>query len=125
MIKQLAILILLSAVLFVNVNCHNQKKDNVYKGQLEIAGICMNYTIKLIEGEISPALIDTTWTDESTGKKYTNVFALKNPCQFPSKIKPGQPFNFVIDTTVQQPCNVCEAFYPTPAKALSIIIVED
>jgi hypothetical protein len=123
--KQALLLCLLSTLLLSNSECSNKKSTEVkYKGRLEVAGICMNYTIGLLEGNINTNLIEADWTDDSNGKKYTKVFALGNPCRFPKNIKQGDEFYFTIDTTVQQPCNVCEAFYPTPAKALSISVVE-
>ena len=52
----------------------NKSGDNTYKGRLEIKGICMNYTIKVLEGNIDTSLVASSWTDEMTGKSYTNVF---------------------------------------------------
>jgi hypothetical protein len=95
----------------------------VYKGRLEVAGICMNYTISVLEGNIDTLVVDK-WTDEGTNKTYSKAFRLGNPCAFPSKIKAGNEFNFVIDTTEQKPCTVCMAYYPTPSKAISIKVVE-
>jgi len=43
-----------------------KKKTATYKGRLEIKGNCMNYTIKLLAGNINTSLIDSTWTDETT-----------------------------------------------------------
>ncbi|MEN9549438.1 MAG: hypothetical protein RIR12_2029 [Bacteroidota bacterium] len=125
MTKRLATLFATGVFLLANLHCASNKKDKVYKGRLAIAGLCMNYTIQLVEGEMNPALIDTAWTDESSGKKYNRVFALKNPCQFPSSIQEGQVFSFVLDTTAQPPCARCRAFYPTPTKSVAITIVKD
>ena len=104
----------------------SKKTDNKarYKGRFEIAGICMNYTIQLLEGTIDSSAIATNWTDEVTGKSYTNVFGLKNPCVIPSTIKQGDEFYFYIDTTKKKDCIACLAYYPTPPKKLSIIIVQ-
>ena len=32
--------------------CKNKNEGSVYKGKLEVKGMCMNYTIKLLEGKI-------------------------------------------------------------------------
>ncbi len=93
-----------------------------YKGRLEIKGICSNYTIKLLEGKMDTARIVAAWKDETTGKAYTNVFALGSPCTFPSTIQEGEEFHFAIDTATVQNCAVCMAWYPHPQRAIKIKI---
>ena len=102
----------------------NEKKSagSVYKAKLEIKALCMNYTIRLLEGNLDTSKITGTWTDETTGKSYTNVFGLANPCDFPSSINQGDEFFFSIDTAKVQNCAVCMAYYPTPPKKLTIKI---
>ena len=95
-----------------------------YKGRLEVAGICKNYTISVTDGNIDKKLVVEEWTDEATGKKYSNAFKLGNPCEFPEQLKAGSEFYFVIDTSQQKECMVCMAYYPTPPKSLSIKVVE-
>lgn len=105
--------------------CGKKKATNgVYKARLEIKAICRNYTIKLLEGNIDTSLISTNWTDESTNKSYTNVFGLSNPCNLPDSIQQGDEFYFSIDTTKQEECIVCMAYYPTPPKKIMIKVVE-
>src|SRR5882724_8519391 len=87
--------------------CHKTKMNTAtYKGRLEIKGICMNYTIKLIAGNMDTSRISSNWTDENTGKKYKNVFALASHCSFPSTIQQGDEFLFTIDTSKIINCNV-------------------
>ncbi len=106
-------------------DCGKKPEGQVkYKGRLEIAGICMNYTIKLLKGEIDSSKIATSWTDESTGKSYTDVFGLGNPCNFPATIKQADEFYFYIDSLAKKDCITCLAYYPTASKKLSIIVVE-
>jgi hypothetical protein len=117
------------SMLFIVVtkqDCHKKKAsaDTVYKGRLEIKGICMNYTIKVLSGTIDTSLISQDWTDEMTGKKYTGVFALGSPCSFPSSLQQGDEFSFRIDTAKNQHCAVCMAYYPKPPKHLSIICTD-
>ena len=107
------------ALLSVSSDC-NKKEQVKYKARLEVKGICMNYTISLLEGEIDSTKIEKTWTDETTGKTYEKAFGLGNPCDFPSDINTGDIFYFTLDTTEQKPCVVCQAYYPTPAKKLNI-----
>lgn len=107
--------------------CGRDKKSDTgtYKAKLEIKGICMNYTLRLLEGDLDTTQVVANWTDESTGKSYQNVFALGSPCTFPNTIKEGDEFYFRIDSSEKQECAVCMAYYPTPPKKLSIKVVEN
>lgn len=123
--KQIVLLSVLTTILLSNSDC-SKKNTNTgkYKARLEIAGICMNYTIRVIEGNMDTARIVPDWTDESNNTSYTNVFKLGNPCDFPASIKQGDEFYFIIDTAKPKDCIVCMAYYPTPPKSLSIKVVE-
>lgn len=114
----------LSTLLLSAGDCNKKNTEPKYKGRLEVAGICMNYTIGILEGHPGMDKIESKWTDEATKKEYTNVFRLGNPCDFPPGIKQGDTFYFVIDTTKGKECAVCMAYYPTPSKALSIKVVD-
>ncbi|MEO7922303.1 MAG: hypothetical protein ABIR30_01360 [Chitinophagaceae bacterium] len=119
------LLSLFAFTLFTAGDCGNKKAiAEKYKGKLEIAALCMNYTIALTEGKMDTAIIAAAWTDESTKKTYVNVFRLGNPCNFPAGIKQGDEFYFTIDSSEQKLCAVCMAYYPTPPKAISIKVVE-
>ena len=122
--KQFIILSLIATLIVSASDCNKNKKETLLKGRVEITGICLNYTLKLIEGNIDTSLIVTKWTDENTGKIYTDVFALKNPCDFPDKLKEGDEFFFTIDSAEAVPCVRCEAWYPTPPRSLNIKVVE-
>lgn len=102
--------------------CKN--KQPVYKGRLEIKAICMNYTIKLLEGDLDTATYVAEWKDESTSKTHTNVFALGSACTFPPTINEGDVFYFTIDSSYKSNCAVCMAYYPKPAKSIAIKIVK-
>ena len=120
-------ILILAAIFLTTISAEkcNEKKDTgeVYKGRLEIDALCMNYTIKLLAGNIDTAKIVSNWTDETTNKSYTNVFALENPCNFPATIKQGDEFYFEIDRATTSPCAVCMAYYPIPEKKLPIKII--
>lgn len=123
--KLLITLIALASLTISASKCGSKKTGTgTYKAKLEIKALCMNYTLRLLEGDLDSSMISPSWTDESTGKSYTNVFGLGSPCTFPSTIKEGDEFYFVIDTTAKQECAVCMAFYPTPPKKLQIKVVE-
>ena len=110
-------------ILFLSANkC--KSKDSVYKGRLEVKGICMNYTIKLLDGSLDTTKYATEWKDESTGKTHTNVFALGSACTFPSSIKEGDEFFFTIDSSYVSNCAVCMAYYPKPAKSIAIKVID-
>jgi hypothetical protein len=121
-------LILLSAIFILTVSADKCGKKNTatgkYQARLETKALCMNYTIRLLKGDIDTSLINSSWTDESTGKTYTNVFGLGSRCNFPPNIEQGDDFYFVIDTIQKQECAVCLAYYPTPPRKLSIKVAE-
>ena len=122
------LLILLSCILMLTVSadqCGKKKNQagGTFKAKLETKGMCMNYTFRLLEGNIDTSMINASWTDESTNKSYNNVFGLGSPCTFPKNIEQGDDFYFVIDTTQKQQCAVCLAYYPSPPRKLSIKVV--
>jgi hypothetical protein len=105
--------------------CHkNNVSSGCYKGTLAVKGICMNYTIKVLDGKIDTSLFQAQWKDEHTDQSYTNVFALAGRCNFPAGINEGDTFYFTIDSTQVQNCMVCMAYYPVPAKHLFIKVVD-
>ena len=103
--------------------CKNKSENSVYKGKLEVKGMCMNYTIKLLEGKIDTSKLVAKWKNEMTGKTHNNVFALGSVCNFPSTINEGDEFSFTIDTTYVSNCAVCLAYYPKPTKSIAIKVV--
>ncbi|MEO5947361.1 MAG: hypothetical protein ABIP79_11140 [Chitinophagaceae bacterium] len=124
--KLFLILSAVATMLLSNGECNKKKAvAGNLKGRLEITGICLNYTIKLVKGNLDPSLIATNWTDEVTGKSYTNVFSLKNPCKFPQNLKVGEEFSFIIDSSAANDCMRCEAYYPTPSRSLNIKVVDN
>jgi hypothetical protein len=122
------LLIFLPAIFILTVSadkCVKKKTESgKYKARLETKALCMNYTLRLLEGDIDTSLIVADWTDESTGKAYKSVFALGSRCTFPPNIEQGDDFYFIIDSAQKQGCAVCMAYYPTPPKKLHIKVVE-
>ena len=118
------LLAVLPALWLANADCQQQSTQTRYKGRLEITGICMNYTIRILEGNPPEGTVEKLWTDETTGIQYQDVFKLGNPCVFPATLKKGDSFYFTIDTIPPKPCTVCMAYYPTPSKSLSIKVTE-
>ncbi|HVG14908.1 MAG TPA: hypothetical protein VM935_08105 [Chitinophagaceae bacterium] len=115
---------LLSMVLQVSDCKSPGKLSTCYKGRLEIKGLCSNYTIKILEGNMDTALKMKSWVDDQTGKTHTDVFALANPCSFPDDIEEGDEFYFAISTGKEEKCNVCMAYYPVPQKRVSISVLQ-
>ena len=103
--------------------CKNKDQSTTYKGRLEIKGMCMNYTIKLLEGNLDTSKIVSVWKNEATGNTHNNVFALGSACSFPSTINEGDDFYFTIDSTYVSNCAVCLAYYPKPKKSIAIKVV--
>ncbi|MDQ6610236.1 MAG: hypothetical protein M3Y85_10490 [Bacteroidota bacterium] len=120
-------LFIIATIALVGVSrqkCNKEKFTvNCFKGRLEIKGICSNYTIKLLQGNIDTSKIAATWKDDVTQKTYNNVFALGSPCSFPSSINAGDEFYFALSDEVQN-CAVCLAYYPHPSKAVSIKVLD-
>ena len=113
-------------VLALTMNkCKNKSESTAYKGRLEVKGMCMNYTIKLIEGNLDTSKVVAEWKDESTGKTHHNVFALGSACSFPSTINEGDDFYFTIDSAYVSNCAVCMAYYPKPSKSIAIKVVNN
>ena len=121
------VLLPLTAILFFTLpaqECKQKKEtEKPLRAKLEIKAMCMNYTLRLVDGNLDNSQIESSWTDETTGKSYKNVFALANPCDFPSSIKEGDEFNFIIVTAKEKNCAVCMAYYPTPKKKLMIKVL--
>lgn len=118
------------AIFFIVVTastCKNNKMiagPNCFKGKLEIKGPCLNYTVRLLKETIDTSIVSADWINESTGKKYKNVFALGSRCNFPDSIKEGDDFYFTIDSSAVQYCAVCMIYYPVPTKKLFIKVLE-
>ena len=111
------------ALAFTTHKCKNKNEGNIYKGRLEAKGMCMNYTIKLVEGKLDTSKIVSEWKNEATGKTHNNVFALGSRCNFPSTINEGDEFYFAIDSSYVSNCAVCLAYYPKPPKSIAIKVV--
>jgi hypothetical protein len=124
--KLLAPLLIAAAMMLTAATCNKTATKSTattqcYKGRLEIKGICMNYVIKLLEGNGNALNMDSSWTDESDGKVYQYVFALSNKCNFPD-LQEGDEFYFTISGKEDPSCNVCMAYRPVPASKNNIVV---
>ena len=109
----------------LNISCNksNDIIQNCFKGKLVLKGLCMNYVIQIIEGDVDKALYESSWQNPSTKTTYQNVFRLESVCTFPSTIKEGDEFYFSIpESPIVQTCAQCMAYSPTPSKKISIEI---
>jgi len=104
--------------------CEKEKEGigPLLKGKLSVAGNCLNYTITLLEGDLSSRQVENSWTDPQTGITYQKAFRLANHCQFPDYISEGDEFYFRVISRGTNDCFTCMAYYPTPAKALAILV---
>ena len=122
--KLLWIASLLLATMTTGKSCTAKKAlSTCFRGKLEVKGMCSNYTIKLLEGNMDMSLLSARWQDENTGKTHTKVFALDNPCTFPAGLNEGDEFYFTIEANPKKDCTRCMAYYPTPNRKLSIKVV--
>ena len=119
--KLLTPILLLAFFVFTAATCTKSTGNNskCFKGRLEIKGICMNYVVKVLEGDTTALNLEKTWVDETTDKTYANVFGLGNKCDFPD-LEEGAEFYFTIEDNPTTDCMVCEAFRPTPAAKNNI-----
>lgn len=98
---------------------------DIFQGKLVVKGICLNYVIEVIDGNIDQTLIEKKWEHEFTKVIYNNVFALGSVCDFPETIREGDTFRFALATDpVLNDCAVCEAYSPTPDKKLNIKVCD-
>jgi hypothetical protein len=120
----LRIIVFVLLVLFISPSfqCKKNGLSGCYKARLELKGVCMNYTIKVLEGNIDTSLIEKNWTNPANGVTYQNVFGLGSVCDFPGEINQGDEFYFQIGNRSNNGCAVCLAYYPTPQKKLSITV---
>ena len=124
------IFLLVAFLVFTAATCHKNTAtitpapkltSNCYKARLEIKGICMNYVIKVLDGDITKLNIEKEWKDESDGKVYNNVFALGSRCSFPD-LAEGEEFYFVTTGIEDTNCNVCMAYRPVPPAKNNILV---
>ncbi len=116
---------LLAFFVLLNISCNksNDTIQNCVKGKLVLKGLCMNYVIQIIEGDVDKALYESSWQNPSTKTTYQNVFGLGSICTFPSTINEGDEFYFSIPkSSIVQTCAQCMAYSPTPSKKISIEI---
>ena len=116
---------LLAFFVLLNISCNksNDTIQNCFKGKLVLKGLCMNYVIQIIEGDVDKALYESSWQNPSTKTTYQNVFGLGSICTFPSTINEGDEFYFSIPkSSIVQTCAQCMAYSPTPSKKISIEI---
>ena len=112
-------------IILLNISCNKSNDTSVacFKGKLVLKGICMNYVIQIIEGDVDKSLYESSWQNPLTNTTYQNVFGLASICTFPSTIKEGDEFYFSIPKNPTVPaCADCKAYSPTPSKKISIEI---
>lgn len=122
--KLFAPIIIFLSVVLSSATCNKTTTPgSCYKGQLVIKGACMNYVIKVLDGNMSNLNIAKTWVDEATDKTYENVFALSSKCSFPD-MKEGDEFYFTIDNNPKSDCAVCMIYRAVPKEANSIAVTK-
>ena len=114
------------AIIFLlTISCNKSSDTSIacFKGKLVLKGICMNYVIQIIEGDIDKSLFESSWQNPVTNTSYQNVFGLESICNFPSTINEGDEFYFTIPKNPKaQTCAQCLAYSPTPSKKINIEI---
>ena len=111
--------------ILLNISCNKSNNTllTCFKGKLVLKGICMNYVIQIIEGDVDKSLFESLWQNPVNNTSYQNVFGLASICNFPSTINEAYEYYFTIPkNTIQQTCAQCEAYSPIPNKKISIAI---
>jgi hypothetical protein len=131
--KSISLSLLVSTCFFLIISC---KKPNLetntgcesltsvcYKGRLEIKGICGNLTVKVLDPKFPSSLMENDFRNPITSETLTNVFAVKNICDFPNAINEGDEFYFILSSGSKNVCMLCKANYPTPNIANDITVL--
>ena len=109
---------------FAGAVCNKKTGAECFRGKLRIKGICMNYVIEVLEGDLNRLNLTNSWVDENDGTEYRNVFSLENKCIFPD-IEEGAEFYFTLRTDSNNDCLVCEAYRPVPAAKNNIAVTQN
>lgn len=116
------LLLPLLMVLLLSGTCRKTAGSrNCFRARLAIKGICMNYVIQVLDKNTGALPVEKSWTDESDGRVYQNVFALGSVCSFPD-LKEGDEFYFTLATAGTDLCAVCKAYRPVPAVRNAIVV---
>jgi hypothetical protein len=83
----------------------------------------MNYVIKVLEGNTGKLNMARSWTDESDGRVFENVFTLASKCSFPDMAE-GAEFYFMITDESSTHCAVCLAIRPVPDARNHIKVIQ-
>ena len=112
-------------ILFGACKPSRQHSSGPFTGKV-IGGICSQYTIQLIAGDMDPARYVKTWKNNMTDSIYHNVFSVSNYCQFNGQhLQNGDVFQFRLlsDIPVQN-CAVCMIYSPTPPVSNAIQVTQ-
>lgn len=124
--KRISKLIWLSILMLpmLAFQCNVDDEIPPFKGKLAVAGICGNYTIVLVDGNLPSNTYENTWVDPQTSISYSKAFRLANICDFPNSVQEGDEFYFYIESRPNEQCATCLAFYPTPQRSLAIRVYQ-
>ena len=120
--------------LFFNTGCTKDDIQNkmsgiqpgeCLKGVLVKKGICGQRVVKVLSEDKNGIRLASSWKDESSGKTFTDVFAVENSCSFPSSISEGGEFTFKLSSVKDNGCVTCQAYTPVPAEKNSILVSND
>jgi hypothetical protein len=116
----------------INTMPEEPKRRLRLKNKLVLKSDCGLYVIEVLnketynnfEKQYLRELSEQDWTDTKTGKKYHNVFAVKNYCTFPSDIKEGSLFYFKLTTNDIDNCENCPEATSVTLKSKGVTISE-
>jgi hypothetical protein len=92
------------------------KLTGCIKGKLVVKGPCGQYVIQVISGDVGNADIAANWLDPGTNTNYSNVFTVKNYCNFPAHNVGDEFYFYFIKQVNPMNCIVCLAFRATPSQ---------
>jgi hypothetical protein len=120
----LPIIILLTTLLTFQMCATKPQADlqTCFTGKLVKRGICGQRVVQLVDGPKEGLAFARNWTDSLSGKQYTNVFTVANPCDFPATIEQDVEFTFSLTTTPGSGCIQCYAYTPVPGERNFVVV---
>lgn len=115
----LALTVAILLLTFTNFKCYKEHSGNrlsgCIKGKLVVKGPCAQFVIEVLSGDTANVAVARTWNDPETGNSYSNVFTVKNYCNFPAPAVGNEFYFYVVKQEKIMECIICQAVRATPA----------
>lgn len=117
-------IIFLIMIIVTGACTHKMQRDPApcFRGKLVKRGICGQRLVELISPPAEIIHMAGRWTDSLSGKRYTNVFTVANPCDFPAAVKEGEEFSFMLTNKKAGDCIQCYVYTAMPVEKNNILV---